>query len=333
MWHSPLFTNMGNRTMRSFEGWRMPMLASAAGLLLAGSVLAAEKPVAHRVLGQDRGRVAIINEKGEVEWEAPEGFVSHDIQMLSNGNILVSTTADTVVEMNRDKQVVWRHVSRPAGGYNGPVEIHAFQRLPDGLTLISETGNRRLIEVDKDDKIVHEVPLTVEHPNSHRDTRRVRKLENGNYLVCHEGDGTVREYDPTGKVVWSYKLDLNGKPRTDGHQGHGAEVFNAVRLRNGNTMIAGGNNNRVFEVNRDGKVVWSIDQDELPGVHLCWVTALQVLPNGHLIFGNTHAGPENPQLIEVTRDKKVVWTLKNWTTFGNDLCATEVLDIKGKQIR
>ena len=65
--------------------------------------------------------------------------------------------------------------------------------------------------MDKDDKIVHEIPLTVDHPNSHRDTRLARKLDNGNYLVCHEGDGKVREYDSTGKVVWTYTLDLAGR--------------------------------------------------------------------------------------------------------------------------
>ncbi|MGV3723509.1 MAG: hypothetical protein ACO1SX_21650 [Actinomycetota bacterium] len=31
------------------------------------------------------------------------------------------------------------------------------------------------------------------------------------------------------------------------------------------------------------------------------------------VFGNSHAGPDNPQLIEVTRDKKVVGTLKSFT--------------------
>ena len=45
-------------------------------------------------------------------------------------------------------------------------------------------------------------------PDPHRDTRMVRKLDSGNYLVCHEGDGCVREYDAAGKVVWEYKLDL-----------------------------------------------------------------------------------------------------------------------------
>ncbi len=81
-------------------------------------------------------------------------------------------------------------------------------------------------------------------------------------------------------------------PPRRGHDGHGTEVFNAIRKPDGNTIIAGGNNNRVFEVNPEGKVVWSVDHDELPGIELLWVTSLQLRPNGNLIFGNTHAGPE-----------------------------------------
>ena len=205
--------------------------------------------------------------------------------------------------------------------------------LADGNTMVAETGNKRIIEVDKDDKIVKEVPLTIDKPNSHRDTRRVRKTDAGTYLVCHEGDGIVREYDGTGKVIWSYKIELGDRPRTGGHDGHGTEVFNAIRLPNGNTMIAGGSNNRVLEVDKDGKVVWSIDNTELPGIQLFWVTGLQYLPNGNLIVGNTHAGPNNPQIFEVTRDKKVVWQMKDWIIFGNDLCAQQVLDLPAGTVR
>lgn len=307
-------------------------LIGALNLLIVGAVFA-QTSVSHRLIGQDKGQATILNAKGEVEWQAPCPFVSHDISVLPNGNVLLHTGPATIVEMTPAKQIVWQHTSVPNPPYTGVVEIHGFQRLKNGLTMIAETGNRRIIEVDKDNKVVHEVPLSVDEPNSHRDTRLVRKLDNGHYLVAHEGDNTVREYDPKGAVVWSYKLDLNGQERTPGHDGHGAEVFCAIRLKNGDTLIAGGNNNRVFEVTPDKKTVWSIERDELPGIHLCWVTTLEMLPNGHLIFGNTHAGPNNPQLIEVTRDKKVVWTLKDFDHFGNDLCATQILDAKGKVIR
>lgn len=297
----------------------------------------AESARDYKVLGADKKHVAIVNSKGEIEWEVPnpDAREIHDIQMLPNGNVLFQTSYTTVVEVNRDKKTVWQHESKPKEGYTGKVEIHSYQRLKNGLTLIAESGNTRLVEVDKNDKIVKEVPLTVTKSNSHRDTRMVRKLDNGNYLVCQEGEGKVREYDGKGKIVWEYALDLNGRPRSDGHgpEGHGVEVFGAIRLPNGNTMIAGGNNNRVFEVTREGKIVWSIDHQELPGITFAWMTTLQLLPNGNLIIGNTHAGPENPQLIEVTRDKKVVWQFKDWTNFGNNLVAAQVVGLKGKVIR
>jgi hypothetical protein len=304
---------------------------SILALTLTLPALAAEPPKAgYRVLAQDKGHVAIVGSDGKVEWEVECKYNSHDIHLLPNGNLLLHTAAATVTEMTPKKEVVWQYTAKRKEGYKGGVEVHAFQRLPDGNTLVAESGNRRIVEVDRDGKIVKEIPLTVNNPDPHRDTRMVRKLEGGNYLVCHEGDGWVREYDGKGKVVWEYKLDLGGRPRSPGHgpEGHGTEVFGAIRLANGNTMIAGGNNNRVLEVDRDGKVVWSIEQKELPGITLAWVTTLHVLPDGNLIVGNCHAGPDNPQLFEVTRDKKVVWTFKNHSVFGNSLAAAQVLDLK-----
>ncbi len=93
--------------------------------------------------------------------------------------------------------------------------------------------------------------------------------------------------------------------------------------------VAGGNNHRVLEVDRAGKVVWSLEQKELPGITLAWVTTLHALPNGNLIVGNCHAGPDNPQLFEVMREKKVVWQFKDFKTFGNGTAAAHVLDLKG----
>ena len=287
----------------------------------------------YRVLAQDRGHLAIVGPDGKLEWEVPVRHNAHDLQILPNGNILVGTDSTTVVEMSPAKEILWKYVAQKAANNPGRVEIHAFQRLPDGRTMIAESGNRRIVEVDREGQILKVVPLLVEHPDAHRDTRRARKLDNGHYLVCHEGDSTIREYDDAGQVVWSYTLDLAGRPRTGGHDGHGTEVFNALRKPDGNTLIAGGNNNRVFEVDPAGKVVWSVDHDELPGVELKWVTSLMLRPNGNIVFGNTHAGPNNPQLIEVTRDKKVVWTLRDFKTFGNDLASAWLINVEEGVVR
>jgi hypothetical protein len=308
----------------------LPLLA----LLPVAPAIAADVPQtpAYRVLGNDRGKVAIIAAGGKVEWQYASRFDGHDLWLLPGGNVLLATGPARIAEVSREGKVVWQYESKPKAGYRGRVEVHAFQPLEGGRTMIAESGNRRIVEVDRDGKIVHEVPLTVEKPDPHRDTRMARKLDSGNYLVCHEADGKVREYDPKGKVVWSYALDLGDRPASPGHgpEGHGTSVYGALRLKNGNTLIAGGNNNRVLEVSPEGKVVWSIGHNELPGIRLAWVTSLHVLPGGNIIVGNCHAGPANPQLFEVTRDKKVVWTFRDFKTFGNGLAAAEVLGIKGK---
>lgn len=316
----------------------MPLPRSlSVAALLAGAICPAVADVrpAYRVLAADKGRVAIVDADGKVEWEVANKHEVHDLTMLPNGNVLMPTGPTTVVEITPEKKEVWKYEAKPKAGYAGRIEIHAFQRLDDGRTMVAESGNARIVEVDKDGKVVVAVPLTVDRPHPHRDTRMARKLPSGNYLVCHEGDGKVREYDPTGKVVWTYTLDLGGRPRSPGHgpEGHGTEVYGAVRLASGNSLIACGNGNRVIEVTPAGKTVWELKQDELPGIKLAWVTTLHVKENGNVIVGNCHAGPDNPQLFEVTRDKKVVWTFKDFKTFGNGLAASHVLGIEGKVIR
>jgi hypothetical protein len=241
------------------------------------------------------------------------------------------------VEVNpRTDQVVWEYDSATANGNMGRrVEVHAFQRLGNGVTMIAESGPARIIEVDSSGKLLREVRLKVNNPNAHSDTRLVRKLENGHYLVAHEADGAIREYGRGGDVVWEYDVPLFGKERQGGHgpEAFGNQAFAALRLKNGNTLIATGNGHSVLEVTPEKKLVWEVHQNDLPGITLAWVTTLQVRPNGNIIFGNCHAGPENPQIIEVSRDKKVVWSFKDFKNFGNALANSLVIDGDEKVLR
>lgn len=323
--------------------------------LVAMCVNAAEiTGTGHRMLAKDDGKknLLVVDAKGEIEWEFPAGPI-HDMQVLPNGNYLVHTNYQNIVEVTPDKEkkVVWKYDASKQNRKEGErVEVHAFQRLADGNTMIvesnpsrtieedkdgkkvkkTEMGPARIIEVDKDGKIVKEVVLTVKNKSGHGATRNARKLENGHYLVAHESDGTIREYDEAGKVIWDFAIPLfDKKPSGDhGPNGWGNGCYSVLRLPNGNTLFTTGNGHAVMEVNPAKEIVWHLKQDDLPGIKLAWVTNLQVLKNGNIVLGNCHAGPENPQVIEVTKDKKVVWSFKDFKNFGNALPVSLVLDEK-----
>jgi len=194
--------------------------------------------------------------------------------------------------------------------------------------MIAESGPARIIEVDKDGKIQHEIKLKVTHPATHSDTRLARKLANGHYLVAHESDGAVREYDAAGRVVWEYEVPLFGQEKKGGHgpEAFGNSVFSASRLPNGNTLLGAGNGHSVLEVTPAKEIVWKITQHDLPGITLAWVTRVERLANGNTLIGNCHAGPDNPQFIEVTPEKKVVWTFKDFKNFGNSMPVAAALE-------
>jgi hypothetical protein len=273
-------------------------------------------------------RLAIVAPDGSLEWEIKVGAI-HDASLLPNGHILFQQGWTKIVEVAPDKKVVWEYDAGKMNGNEGKrVEVHAFQRLGDGLTMIAESGPARIIEVDQAGKLRHEIKLKVNHPNSHSDTRLVRKTAGGTYLVAHESDGWVREYDTAGKIVWDYEVPLFGKERKGGHgpESFGNSVFSAIRLPNGHTLIGAGNGHSVLEVSPKKEIVWSVRQNDLSGITLAWVTRVERLPNGNTLIGNCHAGPENPQFIEVTPAKKVVWAFKDFKNFGNSMPVQAVLE-------
>ena len=310
----------------------MKLVLSFAATLLIFAV----SPVfaQHRLITQGNDKLAIVGKDGNTEWEMKWGGI-HDIHVLPSGNIMVQQGASKVVEIDaKSKQVTWSYDSAGSNG-NGkkPVEVHAFQPLPDGSVMIAESGPGRIIEVSREGKLLREVKLKVNRPHPHTDTRLARKLESGNYLVCHEGDGFVREYDSkSGEVVWEYEVPMFGKEAKGGHgpEAFGNKCFAAVRLTSGNTLVSTGNGHSVLEVTPKKKIVWEIHQKDLPGITLAWVTTLEVLPNGNYVIGNCHAGEGQPLLLELEpKSKKVVWQLDQFSAFGNSVSNSLILDAMG----
>ncbi|PQO45028.1 PQQ-binding-like beta-propeller repeat protein [Blastopirellula marina] len=306
--------------------------------LLLAAVFAIPAFAGHRLVTQGNGKLAIVDADGKIEWEMPQGDI-HDIHVGPNGHIFVQQGMKKIVEIDpAEKKIVWSYDCANENGNAGkPIEVHSFQPLADGKMMIAESGIGRIIEIDRDGKLLKEVKLVVDNPHPHRDTRLVRKLASGNYLVCHEGDGKVREYDgETGDIVWEYDVPLFDKKPAGGHgaEAWGNQCFAAVRLPNGNTLISTGNGHGVIEVNHDKEVVWRLTQKELPGITLAWVTTLEVLPNGDYVIGNCHAGPGQPLLVEIEpKTKKVVWTFDQYDRFGNSVPNSQILDVEGDVIR
>jgi len=291
----------------------------------------------HRILLHGGDRLVVVAPDGEIEWEMPWGGI-HDIHVLENGNILVQQGMQKISEIDPNaKEVVWSYDAQTSNGNEGKkLEVHAFQPLADDRFMLAESGTGRIIEIDREGKLLKEIPLKRDNPHPHMDTRLVRKLDNGHYLVCHEGDGFVREYDGEGAVVWEYDVPLFDREPAGGHgpDAWGDKTFSALRLPNGNTLLSTGNGHSVLEVTPEKEIVWQLSQNDLPDVTFAWVTTLEVLPNGNYIIGNCHAGEGQPILVEVEpKSKKLVWKFDRFDDFGNNVSNSIVLNAPEGRIR
>ena len=306
------------------------MSSRAKLLFLSLAVFANAGPLGaqHRFIANERNQLFIFDKQGQVQWRHKIKGAPHDIHQLTNGNILTHQGTELIEISVADKAIVWSFDARQLAKAQR-VEVHSLQPLGEGRIMVALSGEGKIFEIDRKGKVLHTIDLLRDNPHPHRDTRLVRRLKNGNYLVAQEGDGAVREYQPDGTLIWEYRVPLFGKNRKNGHgpEAFGNAVFSAVRLSNGNTLIGTGNGHSVLEVNHQKEIVWQIHQNDLRGIRLAWVTTLEVLPNGNIVVGNCHAGPGQPQLIEITKDKKVVWKFTNFEALGNNVSNSLLLDV------
>lgn len=268
-----------------------PWVAGFLSLLVVGSSAAEIK---HSFLTMGR-KTAIIGENGDILWSYQGG--TRDGFVLPNGNILLAF-AGKVEEVTRENKVVFSY-TRSADNK----EIGTTQRLYNGNTLVTELGGKpRLLEVSPAGKIVFEIPLQPETDNAHMQTRMARQLKNGNFLVPHLLAFAVKEYARDGSVVKTWKTDLpdlGGRPAENW-------PFTAIRLDNGNTLVALTHGNKVVEMDQQGKVVWKITDEEVGGLFDDTCGA-QRLANGNTVIGSHHV-KEGITMVEVTPEKKIVWT-------------------------
>jgi hypothetical protein len=271
-------------------------------------------------VGENYDKMFLIND-GKVIWTYSTGtsYEYDDVWMLSNGNILY-TRMEYIAEITPDKKTVWRYDCNKAPGTNH-TEIHTCQPigldkvmfvvngLPPKLMIVNiKTG-----AVEVEHVLPHSQPP---NPNGiHGQFRRTRVTAQGTYLVPVFGMGFIVEYDKDFNEIWRYKVRM---------------PWAAIRLKNGNTLISAEGDNLTREVNPKGETVWEIKNSELPEAYRLASSAQTAtrLANGNTILTSRGNNGKGPQLVEVTRDKQVVWVLQDWKT----LCgatAVQILDDPG----
>jgi hypothetical protein len=256
----------------------------------------AAEPTQHRIMvceySDAAHRLAEISRDGKLVWEHKFPSVAVCFRMTGDGNVLFADGGSpTGVQLiGRDHKVLLDYRAKCE-------QVMTCDVLPSGNFLLAEQGPCQSVEITPAGQVVSTVKMSTTEQAAHRQVRCVHRLENGHLLACHEAEAVVREYDSDGKSVWEYPNVTN--------------VYEALRLPSGNTLIGCGTDKRVIEVSPDKKIVWELTAAEVPDLNLTWITSLQVLKNGNFVIANFLRGQEGKgaHAFEVTHDakKQIVW--------------------------
>jgi len=284
-------------------------------LCCLGALVATESALhaAHPFLCADSAgnKVAIVAADGKIEWEYPCKH-PQDVWVLPNGNFLIAFESGAV-ELTRAKQIAWEYKA------GEKTEVHACQPLADGRVLIVECGPSRLIEVDRAGKIAKEIKLTLPPApiKAHNQFRGVRKTASGHYFVSRKGENQIEELDGDGKSL--RRIPVPG------------DIHEVLPLPNGHLLVSCGDGHKVREFDAALKVVWELNENDVPGHPLRLMAGFQRLPNGNTVFcnylGHGHLGKQ-PHFFEITRDKQVVWSFADHVNFKT-INQIQLLDVPG----
>lgn len=231
-----------------------------------------------------------------------------DATLLSNSHVVFARKTGAGV-VTAGKKLIWNY-DAPAG-----CEVHVCKPIGTERVMIVQNGRPAKLMVINivTGKTEKEFVLpTSSDPKSpvHTQFRRANITKAGTFLVAHHDQHKVVEYDADGKEIWSVEASI---------------PWDAVRLRNGNTLISS-HDCYVREVNPQGQTVWEFTQKDAPGIALWCLQEASRLSNGNTLISNwcpvgvvdaageksTAKWPTTVQGLEVTPDKKIVWALRAW---------------------
>lgn len=269
----------------------------------------------------------IMGADGKKSWTYPAA--TRDGYVLDDGTIILTLSkgkryrGGAVVSVDSDgkETLIWKGTQS---------EVNAAQPTDSGTFVITEAGKSpRLLEVDRSGKVLVEFPLQCQKANHHLQTRMARKLADGTYLVPHLLNFAVLNYDASGKILSKLDTTVAGDPERKIH----TWPFTAIRHGDGQTLVCCTNGNRVVDFDADGKIIWQLTNDDLPGPWLQDPCGGQVLPNGNVVIACYAGGrndPRAPKLFEVNRNKTVVWKYADGQKVG--IHHFQILKTNGREL-
>lgn len=163
------------------------------------------------IVNGGKGTLIQLDSAGEILQQLSIGRLPTSLQVLDNGNLLVSDLRQhTVSEYTTGGQEIWRYgTPRRFGREDNLLFAPEFaRRLSNGHTLIADTGNSRVIEVALDGRIVWSL-ISAAGLNLPRPTK-VLRLDNGHTLVEHSNRSQWLEVTSNQQAVWQYSLPAQG---------------------------------------------------------------------------------------------------------------------------
>jgi hypothetical protein len=263
------------------------------------------------------GETIYLIKGGKVVWShaIPDNDELGDCTMTSDGHVFYNRKVYGAQEIvpdlasGKDGAIVWEYKQ------DSGTEVHAVQPIGKDKVLVMQNGvPAKLMLINKaaaktctsKDPCVEKLWPVMSKGSVHGMFRHVRMIANGNLLIPYPSEGRVVEYTQDFKVVWEY---------TDA-----PSAWAAVRLKNGNTLISGNAKLYVREVNPAKQVVWELKDGEIPDKMYTIQEAMR-LSNGNTIVNNWCGGglakekwaTDCWQVWEVSPDKKVVWSVRQWS--------------------
>ncbi|MCK9478893.1 MAG: hypothetical protein M0R40_05255 [Firmicutes bacterium] len=219
-----------------------------------------------------------------------------DVERLANKNTLITDAGDEtsqgseIIEVDLLGKVVWRY------GDN-LIFAHSAERLENGNTLISDTTNNRVIEVNPNGEMVFTSDgwsdgtgllsdgTHLHYPND------CKMLTDGSMLITDRNNDRCLVCSKKGVVLWSYDFEIK-------------HPHNCSITPQGTFLIADSDGNRIIEVNKEKEIVWQCDK--AGGKQLNWPRSAVRLDDGNTLICDSR----NSRVVEVNVENELVWAFE-----------------------